>query len=574
MGLRRDALLFRAMFSDNVNDADEMGNSRNPGRGLEPVRAIFGGAVPAAGYNELASHGTGSKDLTCFSKLIRQLIMDPYKSEFQSFPSKPRVFILSDISNEPDDAESLVRYLLYSNQFVTEGLVACTSTWMKTKTCPQDMHKIVDAYAGAVDNLNSHVHPEFQYPSAAYLKSIIKPGASVYGFKAVGSDIPLSEGGELLLKSITGPSTDPLWILVWGGTNVLAQVLFRLRATLAEEEFASLRSKLRVYAISDQDDTGSWIRNTFPDIFYIASVHAWNQYGLAAWTGISGDNYYGFDQGGPDFSKLTKEWFKNYIQIGPLGSAYPDYLFIPEGDTPTFLYLIQNGLGVPEHPEYGSWGGRYQLTDISDQGLGSKHYSDACDVVVGEDGKTYKTNHGTIWRWRDAYQNDFAARIQWTLSPFSASANHHPVISLNGSSGTSPLYISAEAGTSLKLDASETYDPDSDYMMFNWWQYRDPSASQWSAFIEVDEMNIEKQDVQGRVVEVTLPGPEKCCVELLSRAPVEKGQVLHVILEVTDCGQPNLTSYKRVIIQATNKELKGGKGGREAIGDVYADMLN
>lgn len=100
-------------------------------------------------------------------------------TKLQAFPSKPRVFILSDISNEPDDAESLVRYLLYSNQFNTEGLVPCSSTWMKTKVCPQDMHKIVDAYAGAVDNLNKHVHPDFQYPTADYLRSIIKPGAPV-----------------------------------------------------------------------------------------------------------------------------------------------------------------------------------------------------------------------------------------------------------------------------------------------------------------------------------------------------------------------------------------------------------
>lgn len=488
-------------------------------------------------------------------------------SKFQNFKSKPRVVILSDISNEPDDAESLVRYLLYSNQFSTEGIIACTSNWMKTKVCPQDMEKIVVAYRGAVENLNAHAHPDLQYPSADSLMALIKRGPPVYGMAAVGDDIPLSEGAEHLLERITAPLDEPLWILCWGGTNVLASTLLRIKKLYSAEEAAKMRSKLRVYAISDQDDTGAWIRHQFPDVFYISSVHGWNQYGLAAWTGISGDKFYGFDKGGPDFTKLTKEWMKEHIQIGPLGSAYPDYMFIPEGDTPTFLYLIQNGLGVPEKPEYGSWGGRYAPDDISGAGLASRHYGDAADTVIGLDGNKHTSNQATVWRWRDAYQNDFAARMQWTLSTDTSKANHHPVISINGDEGVEPIYMDQEADAKFTLDASATYDPDAnDKLTFKWYQYCDPSATQWWVDAEVSKFEIVNKDEEGRVVEVTVPPAEKSGVDLMSRQPVTKGQLLHLILEVTDNGSPSLTSYRRIVVQVTNKDLRGGgqKGGETA----------
>ncbi|KAI0149199.1 hypothetical protein BJ166DRAFT_58735 [Pestalotiopsis sp. NC0098] len=486
-----------------------------------------------------------------------------------SFPQRLRVFILSDISNEPDDAESLVRYLLYSNQFETEGLGAVTSNWMKTKVCPQDMHKIVDAYAGAVDNLNAHAHPDAQYPSADSLRSLIRSGASVYGMAAVGDDVPLSDAGQLLLDRVLIADDRPLWVLCWGGTNVLAQVLFKIRRDFSAEEAGRLYAKLRVYAISDQDDTGAWIRNNFPSVFYIVSAHGWNQYGLAAWTGISGDNFYGFDKGGPDFSKMTKEWIKENIQIGPFGSAYPDYMFIPEGDTPTFLYLIQNGLGVPERPDYGSWGGRYALHDISGSGLRSRSHHDAADTVVGLDGREYRSNQATIWRWRDTFQNDFAARMQWTLSGDFKSVNHHPVISVNGSRSVEPLLVECEAGASFTLDASETYDPDEgDALTFKWWHYREPTATQWWVHAEVDELKVKTLNADGSRVEVELPPPERCAVELMSRQAVEKGQLLHLILEVTDSGKIPLTSYRRILVQCTNKDLKGSGTPIDAAGDT------
>ncbi|EFQ34538.1 uncharacterized protein GLRG_09682 [Colletotrichum graminicola M1.001] len=438
------------------------------------------------------------------------------RTRFQAFANKPRVFILTDISNEPDDAESLVRYLLYSNQFQTEGLVAVTSTWMKNKVCPQDIYNILDAYAGAVGNLNRHTHPESPYPSADSLRALVKSGPPVYGFAGVGLDKPLTDGAHLLLERIEATVEEPLWVLVWGGTNVLAQVLLTIRDRYSAEEAAKLRAKLRVYTISDQDDTSAWIRTQFPDIFYISSIHGWNQYGLAAWTCISGDKYYGFDEGGPGFSRRCR----------------------PAG----------------------------------------KHYSDMSDSVVGFDSKTYRSNQATIWRWRDTFQNDFAARMKWSLNPDLESTNHHPVIVVNGSRSLTPLRFEAEAGSVIELNASETYDPDGDKLTFKWWQYREPSATQWLVHYEVSELEIEKLDPEGKKIKVTLPGPEKSCMDLISRQPLSKGQLLHLILEVTDSGTPALTSYRRVLIQTTNKGLKGGhplrKGAElNAIGDAMKDYI-
>lgn len=384
----------------------------------------------------------------------------------------------------------------------------------------------------------------------------------MYGKEALESGVPLSEGSKLLIDALD-QSEEPLWVLCWGGTNVLAQVL---QHTNARSDSAQLRKKLRVYAISDQDDTGALIRLQWPDVFYINSIHGWNQYGLAAWTGISGDNYYGFDQGGPDFSKLKKEWIKEHIQIGPLGSTYPDYLFIPEGDTPTFLYLIQNGLSDPEHPNWGSWGGRYARADIAAAG---NHFNDVVDRVTGLDGKKYSSNHATIWRWRDAYQNDFAARIQWTLDSDFTKANHAPVVRLNGTEGPAPLYLEVEAGEELTLDASESYDPDGDDLSFEWFQYKDVTATQWWVDAEVMDVEFQKKDEDGKVVKVQLPPCEKCAVDMFTRTPLARGQVLHFILTVKDNGAPALTTYRRVVVQTTNKGLKGG-GGRvaERIADV------
>jgi hypothetical protein len=185
------------------------------------------------------------------------------------------------------------------------------------------------------------------------------------------------------------------------------------------------------------------------------------------------------------------------------------------------------------------------------------------------DGNLYTSSQATIWRWRDAFQNDFAARIAWTIP--SAKHNHHPVVCVNGNTGTAPLEISAEAGSTVTLDAEGTYDPDEgDILTYKWWHYREPTASQWWVDAEVAGLEIqEAEQGQGKKVIVTLPPPERCAVDMFTRKAMAKGQLFHLILEVTDNATPALTSYRRILIQATNKELKG-RGGQsaEAVGDL------
>ena len=50
---------------------------------------------------------------------------------------KHRVIILTDIEADPDDTQSLVRLLLYSNEIEIKGLVATTSCWQQNAIHPR-----------------------------------------------------------------------------------------------------------------------------------------------------------------------------------------------------------------------------------------------------------------------------------------------------------------------------------------------------------------------------------------------------------------------------------------------------
>ena len=162
------------------------------------------------------------------------------------------------------------------------------------------------------------------------------------------------------------PSGGILHCTAWGSINMLAETLHHIQHTRTSAEVNKFINRFRIYSISDQDNAGSWIRLNFSSIPFVVSLNRWNQYGPPAWSGISGEQFYGFDRGGPDSSLVDQAYIAKHFQVGPLGSHYPDIAYIREGDSPSFMYTMMNGLngGPYDHPEWGGWGGRYLLQDL------------------------------------------------------------------------------------------------------------------------------------------------------------------------------------------------------------------
>ena len=418
---------------------------------------------------------------------------------------KARVIVCTDISSliggwrEPDDTQSLVRLLLYTNELDIEGLIA-TNTHGEIH--PEYIEAMVRVYGKVEENLRLH---DSEFPSAGRLLSCVKAGNSEPGIESLG-ETGDTDGSNWIISVVDNPDPRPVWLLFWGGPNELAQALWRVEKDRGKEGVQKFISKIRVHAIGDQDNTGPWIKEKYPDLFYITSSLVFR----------------GMYVGG-DTSLVSWDWTHAHIRgKGPLGAAYPNYYGgdafggppnhvqgIKEGDTPSFLYLVQNGLSDPMHPEWGSWGGRFTPTGIGNQ------YRDAQDIDKGE-----PSSKATVYRWRSAFQADFITRLNWTIKPYSRT-NHPPQVDVEGD-----IQRIVAPGDPLSFDASGTTDRDHNNLSF-YWEY-DRDASTW----------------QGRV-----PLEGNCQRVCKMIAPeVEKKEMIHILLTVTDDGEPPLSRYKRITI--------------------------
>lgn len=457
---------------------------------------------------------------------------------------KPRLVVCTDIAPadvEPDDMESMVRLMAYADCFEIEALI--TSVGWNCDPYPlewqQYLYRVITAYGKDVPNLmrrsgqKKHLslkkengQQELGYwPSAEYITSRAVMGSMYGGIRSIG-DRNDSPGSELLIRLADENDPRPIYVAAWGGANTLAQAIWRVKQSRSAYELAKFVRKFRLFTITDQDmkydmrmdraySSHMWLRKEFQnDLQFIWDEGAWQEQ-----------------------CELGKQhWTQHQQHIqghGALGSEYPNYKWGVEGDTPSFLYVMPNGLNNPEDPLQCGWAGYHERGICADSltTVWTSWQEPVRSISVG-----YKQ------RFYPDELNDFCARMQWVaegrgnLNPYIVLTPQvkfdHP-LSLEGaamavSNDTITLTVPPSVGKNdvftIRMDASKSFDPDGDGLSFLWWQQ--PEIGHTRIAIEASDESI-----------ATIRIPAKAI-----------GGTVHLICEVHDNGPFHLVSYRRIII--------------------------
>ncbi|KAE8168362.1 hypothetical protein BDV40DRAFT_284315 [Aspergillus tamarii] len=473
-----------------------------------------------------------------------------------------RTVVTTDM--EQDDLASLIRYLLYTNELDTQGIIYTSSKihwagdgngtrfflpdreytspqwswrWTGTRTI-QD--KVLQAYAEVFPNLLCH---DPFYPTPDELLSKVKIG----NIDFEGEMDHDTDGSNLIRSLLLDEDPRPLYLQAWGGTNTIARALKSI-----EEQYSgsqkwtqtkdTVSRKAVILASAFQDETyANYISLNWPQVRVEQLVA-----GYSTWA-YNCDKGQGNVHGLPESrAYFTGDWIKANIQTGPFGKLYRSWLdgqsmpgdqldifgnlttartstfcqplgpydFLSEGDNVAFNPLLTTGIQDPSSPNLGGWGGRSIQNSTS---------PNLWEMVGSEKNRTgVETDNYTTDRWAAAIQNDFAARMQWTLTPNYENANHPPSVEiLNGTT------VKAHSGATVEL-AGAVSDPDLDNVTTSWWQYFEEGT--YPGSVTVTESDNYRADV-------TIP------------TDAETGQTISIILEGTDNGQFPLTRYGRVSIQ-------------------------
>jgi hypothetical protein len=496
--------------------------------------------------------------------------------------SKPRIIITAD--PELDDNNSLIRFLLYSADFNIEGLVYASSqfhwkgdgkgtkfmvpgreyTKYGLNLCPCEsyrwkkgerfIHEAVEAYEKVYQNLVIH---NKSYPSPNYLKSKIKYG----NIEFEGDFSKDTEGSNLIKKIILDTIAGPIYITAWGGQSTIARALKSI-----EDEFKNSKNwniikqkiskKVVLLPSGDQDNTyASYIKPNWPDIDYRQYKNGPN-YGYGAQLSANAQNA----------PLLTADWMQKNISLtGALGDIYrvwgdgkqtvkddrfdyfgldgytneqlkqmgyivwmpkqPKGSWLGEGDTGTFMNLLNNGLNAIKKDNPGGWGGRsFNPNPRTFVDPFSNDTSKVKELVISA--STYNKmsevdeNEAAFPDFFSAAQNDFAARMNWTIKNNYKLANHAPIIRL-----LKKNELIVKPGQMINLEAIVN-DPDGDAYSIKWWQF----------FKQKNTAQIGVSYNNSLFTTIEIPKDAKA------------QQKIYLVLEVADKTAISITSYKMIKI--------------------------
>lgn len=478
---------------------------------------------------------------------------------------KPRTVVTTDM--EQDDLASLIRYLFYTNDIDTQGIVYSSgryhwagdgkgttfflpgreystpqTSWRWTgNTTIQDI--VLPAYAKVYPNLHRQ---DAGYPSPKALLATVKLGNVDFE----GEMSHDTEGSDLIKGLLLDNDPRALYLQAWGGTNTIARALKSIEEQYSgTADWTQIQQKVTTKAVilasGFQDQTyQDYISKAWPQI-KVEQLSA----GYATWGYNCARGTAGNTRGLPaDRVYFSGSWIKANIQVGPLGSLYRSWLdgqampgdqldifgipalapsgwckplapydFLSEGDNVAYMPLMDTGIDVPGDPTLGSWGGRaVQVTSSPNLWTQVPTELDASGTAV---------RNFTTLRWAAAVQNDFANRVKWSLEPTKRpDANHAPRVAILAHN-----QVAVTPGETVTLRGKAT-DTDHDALSLQWWQYREEGT--YPGSVSVDAPTAE-------TTTVTIP------------ADAQPGQTLSFIFQATDDGQFPLTRYSRIILEVS-----------------------
>ena len=443
---------------------------------------------------------------------------------------KRRIIPMTDIvgpNNEPDDMQSFIHLLATADLFQIDAIITTTG-WNSDAPETWRIFEIIDAYEKDLPNLmkrngqvsfldDETIQCIGYWPSPDYLRSIVTEGQPVRGFVGVGDS--LTTNGSALITEIADRDDHygrPIYVSAWGSGNTVAQALWDVRATRSGEEVRDFVSKLRLYTITDQDvpnffsndgpgptvetlqgSSHIWIRQNFPDLFFIWSDVAWRSLG-----GLTVDNW--------------DEYNTSIQGQGALGSLYPTYVYTVEGDTVSWLFSYP-GISDSEDPSQISFGG-YFVESFTPDNKTWAYYD-------GYEPASNRSRAATALIAEDE-RNDFIARMAWVAD---GSGNRSPDLVLEGAKGYEVIYKSVKPGETIFLSAAGSSDPDGDRVALEWIQDTGVTGGGWHQPAEVNGAHSEQLSV---------------------KVPYQAlGYDIHFLLHGVDDGTPALGSWRRIVLR-------------------------